>query len=273
MELKLNKEIKIGYEAPKGRRLNSDFMDIGVDNMHYCASHDFWFSDEEQDMLLHQGKPCIYTDNRYVEGGQNFYGTGYMGRWRRSGLTLKAAIRRIKRTRGLPVGTIVRIGHNCFGRGKKSRKPFSLGFNFKIKKENVFNPNYQVNAKNYTDNFNTDDKSKKLINLLRENGFIVNVHSKNSNFLMSMIASAAAYTGKSTDDIDDEEEGEIAIAYGHSLRVGISSNKDSFRGYSNGCENILFDKWDEFDKWSRCREISKEKTNEEILNILLNEPE
>jgi hypothetical protein len=35
-------------------------------------------------------------------------------------------------------------------------------------------------------------------------------------------------------------------------------------------KSILYDKWDEFDKWSRCCEIPKTKSNEEILNDLLN---
>jgi hypothetical protein len=258
---------KLGYQAPKGRRLNSGFMTIDVKDMHYCYSHDFWYNPEEQDKLLHEGKACFYTDG-YAEGGHNYYREGSMGRWRRGGgITLKRAKRMIRRTRNLPVGTIVNICHNCYGIGKKSRKSFSLGYRYKVTKENKFNPDYQVNRPSFFRNFTIDDKAKELVDLLRANGFLVSVSLKNPNFISSMISSAAAAIGKDADVI--EESGEYATAYGHGLRVGCSSNKDTFRGYSCGSDNILFDKWDEFDKWSRCREISKETSNQEILHILL----
>ena len=261
------KQIKLGYEAPKGLRVNSNFMYIEVKDMHYCYSHDFWFNKEEQDRLLHTGKPCFYTDG-YVEGNHNSYGEGCMIWNRRGGFTLKKAFRLLKRTRNLPVGTIVEIGHNCVGKHKKSKKAYGLGYKFKVKKENKFDPQYEVMRPSFFENFNTDQKSKDLTNLLRANGFLVSVNNKNPNFISGMIATASAAIGKSADVSD--EGGEIAVAYGHGLRVGFSSNKSSYRGYSNGCENVLFDKWDEFNKWSQCYQISKEKTNEEILEILLN---
>jgi hypothetical protein len=39
-------------------------------------------------------------------------------------------------------------------------------------------------------------------------------------------------------------------------------------GYSDGCENILFDYYGEFDKWSRCRIIDKKTPIKEIIDIL-----
>lgn len=258
----------IGYQAPKGRRLNSGFNRIEVRKMHYCWSHDFWFNTEEQDRLLHEGKPCFYTDC-YGEGRHNFYGEGCMFFVNKHyGITLKKAIRMVKRTRNLPVGTIVEIGHPYYGIGKKSKKSFSFAYNFKITKENKFDPQYEVSRPSFSDNFNTDQKAKDLTDLLRANGFLVSVSSKNTNFISGMIASAAVYVGKEMEA--DDEEGEIATAYGHGLRVGYSANNSTFRGYSYGVKNILFDKWDEFNKWSQCREISKETSNEEILQILLN---
>ena len=260
------KVIKLGYQAPRGLRVNSNFMCIEVRDMHYCWSHDFWFNKEEQDRLLHEGKPCFYTDG-YIAGSHNSYGQGCMLWNRRGGFTLKKAIRLIKKTRNLPVGTIVDIGHNCYGTFKKSKKAYSLGYKFKVKKENKFDPEYEVRRPSFFANFNTDQKAKELTDLLRANGFLVSVINTNPDFISGMISTAAAAMGKSVDVRD--EEGEIATAYGHGLRIGYSSNDSTYRGYSYGVKSILFDKWDEFDKWSRCREIPKETPNEEILNILL----
>jgi hypothetical protein len=41
-------------------------------------------------------------------------------------------------------------------------------------------------------------------------------------------------------------------------------------GYSNGRDNILFDKFGEFNKWSRCNEILKTTPIDEIIEILKN---
>ena len=257
------KTTKIGYQAPKGQRINSGFMEIKVQDMHYCYSHDFWYNTEEQDKLLHEGKPCFYTDG-YVDGRQNFYREGSM-LWDREGFTLKKAKRLIRKTRNLPIGTVVNIGSNFCYVGKK--RTGSLGYNYKVRKENKFDPEYTVMRPSYFKNFNTDQKGRDLIDLLRANGFLVSVSSKNTNFISGMISNAAMAIGKTIEA--DDEEGETATAYGHGLRVGISSNDSTFNGYTYGIKSILFDKWDEFDKWSRCREISKEKSNEEILQILL----
>ncbi len=261
------KSIILGHQAPKGRRVNSGFNRIGVRDMHYCWSHDFWFNVEEQDRLLHEGKPCFYTDG-YEEGNSNFYKEGCMLHVNKlHGITLKAAKRMVKKTRNLPVGTIVEISHPYYGIGRKSKKSFSFAYNFKIIKENKFDPHYEVRRPSYFENFNTDQKAKDLTDLLRANGFLVSVISKNTNFISGMISTAAAAVGKSVEATD--EEGEIATAYGHGLRIGYSSNESTYRGYSYGIKSILFDKWDEFNKWSQCREISKEYSNQKILDILL----
>lgn len=264
MQVATKKQIQIGYQAPKGARINRGFMSIETRDFHYCWSHDFWFDPEEQKRLLHEGKPCFYTDG-YIEGNHNSYRNGSMLWKRKEGFTLKKAIRLLKRTRNLPVGTVVNIVHNWYYPGKK----INLGYTFKVRKENKFDPEYEVRRASFFRNFNTDEKAKNLVELLRANGFLVSVFNVNPNHLMSMISTAASYMGK---DVETEnEEGEYAIAYGHGLKVGFSSNKSTLRGYSQGVNNVLFDKWDEFDKWSRCREISKETPNEEILQILLND--
>ena len=58
------------------------------------------------------------------------------------------------------------------------------------------------------------------------------------------------------------------MAYGYGKKIGFSSFNNDFMGYSNGCENILWDRFGEFDKWSRCYEIPKTTPIEEIIEIL-----
>ena len=86
---------------------------------------------------------------------------------------------------------------------------------------------------------------------MRKNGFLVAVHNENP------------------DRIYGEHSGCIAFAVGCGLRIGFSSGNESFMGYSDGVKEILFDYYDEFDKWSRCMGISKETPNEEIVKQLL----
>jgi len=89
-----------------------------------------------------------------------------------------------------------------------------------------------------------------LVDALRENGFLVSVYNSNPGFLIG------------------EEEGEIAIAYGHNKKIGFSSHNNSFRGYSNGDDNILFDYFGEFNKWSQCLEIEKKNKIDKIVKLL-----
>jgi len=57
------------------------------------------------------------------------------------------------------------------------------------------------------------------------------------------------------------------------MKIGFSSKKNSYRGYSNGCENVLFDYFGEFDKWSRCHVIAKDYTPADVVKLLLNAAE
>jgi hypothetical protein len=76
------------------------------------------------------------------------------------------------------------------------------------------------------------------------------------------------YSGTQTSDDDFEEVGECAIAYGHGKRIGISSLNNTLFGYTNGENNILWDTREDFDKWSRCNEIPKTTSIDEIVAIL-----
>lgn len=259
---------KLGHQAPKGYRYDC-FNYVTIDgDLHYCASHDFVYDCEEEERKLYDAKPCYYTDSRYVSGNHNYYKDCYLyfsrGRWGRSvELSLKACMRIVNQCRNIPVGTIVDFTKDWYITGKN----IDLGYRFKVKKENIFDPKYEINMPRYSRNFDDDQWANELTDELRANGFIVGVSKSNVNFLSNMISHASAMTEP------NDEEGQTAIAFGHGMKIGFSSGKDTFMGYSNGCDNVLFDYHNEFDKWSRCREIDKSLSPKEIVEILLNPKE
>ena len=148
-------------------------------------------------------------------------------------------------------------------------KRIDNSYRFKVRKENRFDPDYQINKPEFTHNFSTCERSIELTNKLRENGFLVIV-IKNYSFLGNMLNTAVKLTG-GKDYMDTEIKGEIAIAYGHNKRIGFSSYDDDFKGYTNGCESILWDYCEEFDKWSKCNEIDKKTSIDEIVSILIDD--
>lgn len=266
-------QLKLGYQAPKPRRINYKFMTASVRDFHYCYSHDFWYSPEEQDRLLHYGQPCYYTDG-YMDSPSNSYRQGDLP-WRRrgkKGYSLKGLIRIFKKTRNLPVGTIVDFQHNYYLAGRKSGFGCSLGYKFKVKKENHFNPDYQVLRPDFFANFINDKKCEELVNILRSNGFLVKVSWAVDHLYKVNEDGQYIYDtdGSAIKEVPEEQRHQYAIAYGHGLRVGFSEKKFPLHGYSYGVPDVLFDYWDEFNKWSQTVGISKEESNEEILKTLLN---
>lgn len=260
---------KLGHQAPKGWRINDHFNHIEIEgDLHYCYSHDFVYNEVEEERKHYNGEPCHYTDNRYGDGRHNYFKNCHLyfsrSKWgKRFELTLKACIRRTLRTRNIPVGTIVRFSRDWYHGGKK----IDFSYRFKVKKENRFDPEYQINMPSYSRNFDDSEYCQKLTDLLRANEFIVSVSKGNPNFIMGMLATASEYaTGKRGEDVDDE--GQIATAYGHGMKIGYSTGNNSYRGYSCGMNNILFDYFGEFNKWSQCYELSKDMTPEEVVKQL-----
>jgi hypothetical protein len=258
---------KIGHQAPKRWRYNRYFNYITIrGDLHYCASHDFVYNCEEEERKLYNAEPCHYTDGRYVDTMHNYYKDCHLyfsrSRWKRD-ITLKSCIRKTLKCRNIPVGTIVEFTRDWYFSDKK----IDLRYCFKVKKENYFDPQYEINLARYSRNFDNDQWAQELTEELRANGFLVGVSKGNTNFISNMISTAAAYTGQHHEA--SQEEGQTAIAYGHGMKIGFSTGRDTFMGYSNGCDNVLFDYFQEFDKWSRCLEISKDLTPKEIVVELL----
>lgn len=262
----MRKEItKLGHQAPTGWRVNRfNFVTIRGD-LHYCKSHNFVYNTEVEEFKLYMGLPCYYTDVRYVDTLHNYYKDThlYWSRGKRREISLKSCIRRVLSCRNIPVGTMISFDHDWYLPGKKIDPSYYM----KVTKENNFDPKYEINDVEFSNNFNTCKFSQELTEALRANGFIVRVKNKNPDFLMGMVSTATLYTtGKYEEPTDDG--GETAIAYGHGKKIGFSSGKNSFMGYSNGRKNILWDVYGEFDKWSRCNEIPKTTSIDEIIEIL-----
>ena len=265
---------KLGHQAPKGYVLNRYFNHVEISgDLHYCYSHDFVYNEVEEERKQYNGEPCHYTDGRYGDGRHNYFKNCYLyfsrAKWgAKHTLSLKACMRIVNQCRNIPVGTIVDFKRDWYYTSKKSDKVIPMTYRFKVRKENVFDPQYEVNLKSYKRNFDDCEYSQKLTDLLRANGFLVSVSKGNPDFIMGMIATATEYaTGKRGEDRDDE--GQIATAYGHNMKIGFSSNNNSYRGYSCGMYHILFDYFGEFNKWSQCYELSKDMTPEEVVKQLL----
>ena len=265
---------KLGHQAPKRLRFNRYFNYIMIrGDLHYCVSHDFVYNEVEEERKLYNAEPCYYTDARYVSGKHNYYKDCHLF-WSRSkwgvkySLTLKTCMRIIRQCRNIPVGTIVDIKHDWYYTVKKSGRAIPMGYRFKIKKENLFDPKYEINMKSYSRDFHCCERSQKLTEALRANGFIVSVSEGNPDFITSMINTAHEYcTGQR--EADKEAGGQIATAYGHGMMIGFSSGDNTYRGYSYGVKSVLFDYFGEFNKWSQCYEIDKTLPAEEIVEILL----
>ncbi len=261
---------KLGHQAPKGWIYNDHFNHVEIEgDLHYCYSHDFVYNEVEEERKLYNAEPCIYTDGRYGGGKHNYYKNCslYFSRraWgKRYELSLKACMRIVNQCRNIPVGTIVRFGRDWYMGGKK----IDFAYLYKVRKENSFDPEYQINKQSYKRNFDNCERSQKLTEALRANGFIVSVSKGNPDFIMGMIGSAQEYTTGQR-DADREAGGQIATAYGHGMKIGFSSGDNTYMGYSYGVKSILFDYFGEFDKWSQCHEIDKDAGADEIVEILL----
>jgi len=265
----MGKYLKLGHQAPKGSRVNT-FNSVEIDgDFAYCISHNFVYQPDVEKEKLYNALPCYYTDNRFVDTFHNFYKNTYIHWTRHKDISLKSCIRKTLNCRNIPVGTIVKFGKSWYY--PKKRK-VDVSYKFKIRKENKLDLNFEINDPLYFENFTTCEFSQNLTNALRENGFIVKILKENTNRISSMIQTAAAYTGKYVET--EPEQGEAAIAFGKGKKIGFSSYNDTLFGYGNGMNNILWDKFGEFDKWSRCNEIPKTTSINEIMDILntKNEP-
>lgn len=255
-------KFRAGHQAPKGRRVNT-FNSIEISgDLAYCKSHNFVYNIEEEKQKLYNGQACYYTDIRFIDGDYNFYENCKLHWTRWKDISLEACIRKTLNCYNIPVGTIVSFNKSWYYTDVK----IDNSYNFIVKKENKKQFNFEINKPAYFNQFINCEFSKELTTALRENGFIVRVE-QNESFLTNMINSATLYTGRGN-LVDASIEGDIAFAYGHGKKIGFSSFNNDFMGYTNGCNNILWDWHDEFNKWSQACQIDKKMSITEIIEIL-----
>lgn len=270
---------KLGYQCPKNNR-NRLFREIHIDTnieaeyfkeLLYCESHNFVYDFNTENYNLQNGLPCIFTDSRYKESVR---GNCILDERRafpkhlnikdNKPLSLKACIRKTLKCRNIPVGYIV-----TFQNAYHSKKKTNFDYYFKIRKENNFNPNYQINKPEYFDNFTDCEFSIKLVNELRANGFIVGVH-KESSFVIDEITKEKIHVSK-VENIKSKIKNEYALAYGHNKAIAFSTHDDNlFDWYSNGRKNILWSFYGCHNKWSDANEFPKKEGIEAIINELVN---
>lgn len=253
-------EEKRGHQAPVGWRIN-EFNSIEFEpDFAYCDKYNFAFDKHKEMMKLYLGLPCFHTDVRYNTYDPFRGSVLYYKRY--DYLSLKACIRRTMRCKGLPKGTIVKFNKGFHHRNSK----VDNSYKFVVKKENPIDIKYELNDPELYNNFSTCKFSRELTNALRQNGFLVFVEP-NKSFLISMLNVGAEANGSEL--IPNIIEGEVATAFGHGKKIGFSSYNNDLYGYTLGEDNILWDRFGEFDKWSRCETIPKTTSVQEIINILI----
>jgi hypothetical protein len=234
---------KLGHQS---KWAVDDYNYINIEGLHHCDSHNFCYNPEDEELKLYNAKPCIYTDERYHLSKNNWSGHTYLYSGRFKPISLKSCIRRTLACRNIPVDTIVKFQHSWHTVGKK----INTSYLFKVRKENIFEPNYQVTKGRYLNNFKECNRSQELVGALRANDFLVEVWNINPHILIG------------------EEQGELAIAFGNGYKIGFSSQDNTFMGYGDGTDNILYTKGIDFDKWSRCNLINKQESIGNILEVL-----
>lgn len=251
--------MKLGYQCYKKQQVPL-FNYIEIEGEYgYCYSHNFIYNKEEEEEKLYNGQPCIYTDNRYLRNTE-WGGKAEIVSSRWNDFSLDFAKRISKRLKNVPNNTIIKFKKSWYQKG------IDGNYYYKSKNSKKFDPQYQINRNSYFDSFTECPFSKELTNRLRKEGFIVSVKKENPHKIMSLIQSASDFTGEKFNYSPPVQE--IAVAHGYGKQIGWSSSNNDLFGYSNGINNILWDRFGEFNKWSQCYEIPKTSSIKEIIKIL-----
>lgn len=256
----------------KGRNnTNTGFMCIETPDNVIILKHritgEFISVDKEQQRIeLVNGRPSYHTDKNWVKPVwfyDEFYGHNnikigdkVMNRNKSDklnfgGFTLGQALKKINKIEHLfPEETTISLINNFYCPEEEPENR-SLGLAYKTtrKFKGFTTDGFQISKPRYFANFEKDELLGKLITFLRSNGFTVSV-----------------------EDADDEynpvQDCKQAHIYGYEKRIGISEFNNYYNGYSYGQEFILWDWYDEFNKWSQCYQISKPKSENDFQDIL-----
>lgn len=226
--------------APKRYRWNT-FAHIKIEDKHYCPNLNLVYDIEEQDILLHDGKPCVYTDNRHDDKySGNFYSKCRIGKLR-DRKSLKALIRKANSLKGLKGDELIRFESLMYIPGKN----VDLAYRYRPKNTET-DIVFKVDAPTLSNNFDTPLEAS-LVTQLREVGFLIFVYDTHPDFIYG------------------KHDGMCCVGYGHGRRIGFS-NTDTFRGYKSGDGNILWEYREDFNKWSRCNILPK--TSKKLIETL-----
>lgn len=249
---------KIWYEDnfDKKYHLQYGYYSFSVKNKHWCKSHQFWFDDEKETKKLYNGIPNIFTDNSFdAEGFGNFYKKGciFFGkRFQKKGTSILKAVRSVIKNRvGLDEHDEITIENRFYlDLKEETGKNYSFAVNVKIHPNHVIQPSvdYEVNGSYLTIPNSKDESFNERVLFLRENGFLCSVF----------------------EDLDYSTNKchNSCIAYGMNTKIGFSDFDNDLLGYHYGKEDILFDKYGCFDKWSRAENLSKSTNNLDLLEII-----
>lgn len=230
---KLN--LKLGHQAPSGWRVNKcNEIELPL-NLVYNLTYNFVYDKKEENRKLYNAQPCVYTDIRFDTEFEN----NNLHHLKQGPISIKAAIRKTLRCKGIPKGTLVQFSKSYYF----PKYDIDNSYLFKVRKKNPNNIQYQISDPSFFNNFTTCNRSYEVVNALRNNGFLVQILTKNGV--------------------------EIAFAYGYGKMVGFSVGNEPDNCYGLSSSNILWCNYGEFDKWNHCNPIPKSSSNEEILSILL----
>lgn len=256
--------IKLGHQAPIGWRVNTCQYLTMDGQFEYNSKYNFVYDHKEESYKLHQGQACYFTDARFnaisnagISSNFNFLSLYLKDKHKNKGLlkqtcySHKSAIRKVLKCKGLPKGTLITFHKNWKYEGHRF---LDNSFIFKVRKDNPINITYEITHPSFYANFTTYDKTQELVDILRNNGFLVSITTDSLNAF-------------------DGEYLEVATAYGQGKRVGISPIGMPIHGYYKGVDKVLWDTYENFGTWSRCNYIPMSLPTEDILSILLKNDE
>lgn len=246
--------IKLGHQAPIGWRVNT-YQYLTMDGeIKYNSKYNFVYDHKKESLKLHQGQACYFTDARFnainevgINGNFSFLS---FNDFKGKDISHKAAIRKILKCKGFPVGTLIRFTKNW---RYEDHRFLDNSFIFKVKKPNPVSITYSITEPSFLANLTLCDKAQELVVALRNNGFFVSVIKNTSN--------------------DYEKWQEVAIAYGHGKRVSFSPIGMPVQCCYYELNRILWDTHDNFGKWSKCNYILMSLPTEDILSVLLKNDE
>lgn len=226
---------------------------------------------KKQTDRLYQGLACLKTDSNFTENFYNinnyYKNTMILVTRRLKGYgTLGKCLKKINKIEHLfPEGTELSIINRYYGtyiNEKNEERHYHLRLKYLTKRKfQGFETDFKIDKPELFDNFDQDPLMAKFVIFLRDNGFLVFIYENTDYDYTQSEMGKQIIIGK------------LAIAYGKDFKVGFTEFNQKLWGYSDACENILFDKKDYFDKWSRSEQFKKptsEKDFPEFLECLKN---